>query len=594
MRLTSGRLSLLLVLISTPALVSQQRRDPASGLLVGQVIDAATSRPLSGAVVNLSGPSAPGAPHPRILTGADGRFVFRNLPRGSYSLTATRNGFTDGAYGRLRPAGPSLPLPVAEGERIGDITVRMWKHAAISGTVVDESGERQVLVPVTAYRRTIAAGRRRFVAARTMPTDDRGVFRLGSLIPGDYIVGTSNRYAALPTVLGRETEASSGGSRPGEALIPVGEGSLMIGRGTPMPPPGGRGLSIYPPSYYPTSTGAESATVVTIRSGEEYESADIHIAPVQTVSVSGMIVGPDGPLSMTPVRLVSGAAPESLLQSEFLTAQTDRAGRFTFPAVPSGHYALRMTRGQATSSAREFGATSSLLWADVPVAVGSEHISDLAVTALAGLRIRGRIEFAGTSMARAASSVQVLIEPVDPPGGAPVNPVVARPDPSGGFIAPGVPAGRYYVRVPNSPAGWMFLSATSNGRDVADVPLHLTDDVHDVVVTFTDRWSGIQGGVSSASGRDAGALVIVFPTDEEAWGSSGGNPRRVRSTRASKSGDYSFNLPPGDYYVAALPDEYAADWQDPDVMTSVSRTASKVTVTIGQRRVQDLRTMVVR
>lgn len=594
MRLTSGRLSLLLVLVSTAALASQQRPDPASGLLVGQVIDAATSRPLSGAVVSIHGPVAPDATHTRILTGSDGRFVFRNLRRGSYNITAIRNGFTDGAYGRLRPAGPSLPLPVAEGERIGDLTIRMWRHAAISGTVVDESGERQVLLPVTAYRRTIVAGRRRFVAARTVPTDDRGVFRLGSLVPGDYIVGTSNRYAALPTVLGREIEGASGGSRPGEALIQSGEGTLMVGRGTPMPPPRGAGLSIYPPAYYPTSTGAESATVVTVRSGEEFESADVHIAAVQTVSVSGMIVGPDGPVAMTPVRLVSGAAPESLLQTEFLTAQTDRAGRFAFPAVPSGHYALRMSRGQASSSMRETGAASSLIWADVPVSVGRENIAGLAVTAMPGLRIRGRLEFAGTSMSRGASTVQVVIEPVDPTAGTPVNPVVARPDPSGDFVAPGLPAGQYYVRVPNSPAGWMFLSATSNGRDVADIPLALTDDVHDVVVTFTDRWSGIQGGVSNGSGRDGGALVIVFPTDEEAWGSTGGNPRRVRSTRASKNGDYSFNLPPGDYYVAALPDEYAADWQDPEVMTAVSRSASKVSVTIGQRKVQDLRTMVVR
>ncbi len=154
--------------------------------------------------------------------------------------------------------------------------------------------------------------------------------------------------------------------------------------------------------------------------------------------------------------------------------------------------------------------------------------------------------------------------------------------------------GRYYVRIPNSPSGWMFKSATIDGRDVADTPFTLREEPTQVVITFTDRWSGIRGTVQSTAGRDNAATVIVFPTDQDTWGSAGMNPRRVRSTRSSRIGEYSFNLPPGDYYVLALPEEQSADWQDPEFLELASRGAARVTIAEGERKIQDLRTRDVR
>ena len=104
----------------------------------------------------------------------------------------------------------------------------------------------------------------------------------------------------------------------------------------------------------------------------------------------------------------------------------------------------------------------------------------------------------------------------------------------------------------------MFKSATIDGRDVADVPVNLMQDATQVAITFTDRWSGVRDSCRGP-GRDSAAMVLVFPTDRDAWGSSGLNPRRVRSTRASKSGEDSFNLPPGEYFVVAIPEEHSAD-----------------------------------
>ena len=130
-----------------------QSQNTRSALIVGQVIDAATKRPVAGAVVALNGPPASnGQQHPPLLTGSDGRFFFRGMSRGNYSITVIKGGFVTGAHGSTRPGGPSAPVTIGDGERRDDIVVRLWRHAALSGTVSDESGEPQVGVQVRAYR----------------------------------------------------------------------------------------------------------------------------------------------------------------------------------------------------------------------------------------------------------------------------------------------------------------------------------------------------------------------------------------------------------------------------------------------------------
>src|SRR6187402_3467174 len=119
---------------------------PPTGLILGRVVDAASGRPVPGAIVALQhgamimpGAPPPG-PQPRALTNANGQFVFRRLPKGSFGLTVTKLGYVEGAYGRRRPGGGQTSLELAEGERNGDVVIPIWKFAAISGTVTDEAG----------------------------------------------------------------------------------------------------------------------------------------------------------------------------------------------------------------------------------------------------------------------------------------------------------------------------------------------------------------------------------------------------------------------------------------------------------------------
>ena len=125
----------------------------------------------------------------RYLTDNEGRFAFRDLTRGSYTISANKPGYADGATGRMRPNGPAQPIQLADNQRVGDVTIRLFKLASISGTITDTTGEPVVGVQVRAYRRTLIAGRR--ILSTNGPitnTDDRGLYRFGGLTPGEYVV----------------------------------------------------------------------------------------------------------------------------------------------------------------------------------------------------------------------------------------------------------------------------------------------------------------------------------------------------------------------------------------------------------------------
>src|SRR5689334_5562538 len=92
-----------------PIAAQEQSTTQRVGVITGQVIDAAGGKPVSAAVVSISGseipPAGPNAVT-RVLTGADGRFVLRDLPvPGSFTVVAAKGGYADGSYGQKRPNG---------------------------------------------------------------------------------------------------------------------------------------------------------------------------------------------------------------------------------------------------------------------------------------------------------------------------------------------------------------------------------------------------------------------------------------------------------------------------------------------------------
>jgi uncharacterized protein (DUF2141 family) len=610
---------------------------PGTGLIVGQVVDATTGRGVSGAVVTIAGAR-------RVMTTIDGRFVFRNLPKGSHNLSAAKPGYLDGSFGVRRPGGANLPVTLEEGERRADVVVRLWRHGSISGAVSDEVGEPLVGVQVTTFRRQVTAGRRRYTPGAVATTDDRGVYRISRLIPGDHVVAIVSSQVTLPTAAVATLQDSLMGGGPNLARNPVAQAMIQTGtmittlggpdsrevgdfiqampRLAPTPPPGsGTRIFAYTTQYHPSATSIASAAVVAVASGQERTGVDLQVRPVPMSRVSGNVAGQSGPSGPVVVRLIAAGAEELGRFAEGAVTVTDANGAFTFAAVPAGDHTLRIVQtprtaapagamttiqvggGTVTTSfagAEPPGVSSEpTLWASMPLSVGDTDLTGVNVLLRNGLRVTGRAEFDGAAEKPTPdqlSRMLVMIEPLEglvdrsitPPG---------RVDARGQFSTFGVPAGKYFIRVPaGAPTGWTLKGAFLGDRDVSDVPFELESDVSDVVLSFTDRPASLTGQVQvSEQAAREGVVVIAFPADSKAWQDAGPNSRRMRRVAVSESGTYTIpSLPIGAYYVAAIREAAASDWTDPKFLEPLTASAAHVQIAEGEKAVQNLRIQEVR
>ncbi len=225
-----------------------------------------------------------------------------------------------------------------------------------------------------------------------------------------------------------------------------------------------------------------------------------------------------------------------------------------------------------------------LLWASQSVTVSDRNIEGLNLTLSVGPRVTGRAQFQGGAAqpsSAALAAMSVSLEPANGLSYRSVNP--GRLTPDGQFATPSTWPSKYLIRA-SAPPGWTFVSATYQGHDVSETPLDLTTDVEDVLLLFTDQTGTITGSVEpDPGGTAAGAAVLLFPSDSAAWVDYGRSSRRVRAVSAGPKGTFTLPTPPaGEYDLVAIPDEQAADWQNPAFLSRVSAIADQITVRSGE------------
>jgi len=578
-----------------------------TAVLIGTVVDEPGGKPLRRVTVSLSSSAQPGAP--RLATTDDaGRFVFTRLPAGSYSAPrAGKGGFVSAAYGEKRVGGMGTPIVLADGQRV-TIQLKMIRAAVITGVVLDQ-GRPVASAGVSAMPAKMVGGALVLGQGSSgrATADDRGVFRIAGLAPGDYVVMTTPRLQSgdLRPVSDDELRWAQQQLQSAAATVSAGP--------APAPPKAAPGVA-YAPVYYPGVVDASRATLVTVAAGEERSGVDFSVQLVPTARIEGVVIDTDGQpvqtaqMNVVPVidstQIISD--PIFLLDSAMMSRPIVSGGKFSAAGLRPGSYTLlvraapRVGGGGPAASGRG-GPAPMTLWASADVTVDGTDQSGLQLQLQPGMVVSGRIAFDGTTLKAPEDLSRVSVRLSSAPSVSGVTVSVNIPSAQvaadGTFTFDGVTPGRYYLSagVPGggAPSGptWMLKSSRVGQVDAADVPFEVrpSQNISDVVVSFTDQTSELSGTLLDAAGRPTPEFsIMVFSTDRSMWSQ---RSRRLRPPqRTGADGKFKFApLPAGEYYLAALTDFEPADVYKSEFLEQVATAAMKVTLADGEKKVQDLK-----
>jgi len=612
--------SLLVALASVSAAGAQRRGDAGGDALVvpngtafllGQVVDAISARPVANAVVALAGGG--GTATQRVVADHEGRFLFRDLRRGSYTLSASAADYLDGGYGQRQPGGNVQPIVVGEADHLGNIVVRLWEEATLSGRIADELNEPISGLTVSVFRTQPSGQAGSLTVSGTTTTDDQGAYFVGGLQPGDYILGVVARIAQLPTSLagsGADVGQAfrSSGSSALEALATgAREGvaahieQFIVSSTLPTQRNEGGKLLTYATTFHPATHDPATAETVALRSGEHRANVDVQLQPTASTRLSGTLTGVDPVPANLAVHLIPAFAAKWGLESALETAVTSTGGNgsFHFVAVPPGEYVIRawtVARARNSSNESLLEGMESALWSELPLIVGDTEMRGVNVPVQAGVTLKGHLSFEGIASPPNAQQMQLYLSmcfgSAWPPG-ALSSMLATRVTADGDFTTQALPPRPYALNCldPNILKGWHLLDVTQGGSDLGVTALALDTRPAPVTFKFTDKTTEVSGMVLNSDGKpDTVGTVVILPANYKAWLDAGGPVIAARAVPVSQQGTYSISdLKPGAYLIVATPGDIAVRWQERSSVEKLVIDAVRITLTAGAPSQQNLK-----
>ena len=608
------------------SLGAQQRDSPSAattgaGAIRGQIVsDGDTPRPIRRAVVTLTGDLVAAR---AAITDDEGRFTFAGLPPGRYTISAKKAAYLPAAYGATRPGRPGTALSLARDQQ-ATITIRMSRGAVLAGIVTDANGRPAAGVAVTATSLKAAPNA---PAAGSAATDDRGQYRVFSLLPGEYVV------SAKPSLRGAGVIRSPSTTEMDALLAEIARRSsaptLAATAPTPAPLPMTARPIAFAPVFFPGTSIPQEAAPVKVAAGEERAGLDFSLRPVGVSTVEGVVSGPVANLGVVQISITpAGVSPQGLMSSSDANPILEERpsasdGRFKFTNVVPGRYTI-MARADRNQSAPEpvnpgtmragsgggispIPANADYLYAVAEFDTRGDDIGGLALNLQSGGVFAGTIAL--DSAAAASQDLTKAAFRLNPwPSGStsyiqigatiigngfsfqPAMPVDPQGHVTGKNIAPGTYSFGGSFGDAGGTQGWWLRSAIANARDLLDQPITFAPGqaLTDVVVTFSDKHNELSGVLSASSGAPASEyFVLVFSTDRSHWRAGS---RRIVTVRPGSDGKFILrDVPAGTYFIAALEDLDAVDATDSKFLEQVVPAAIQVVVKDGEKAVQDLR-----
>ncbi len=572
----------------------------------GTVVVAGTGQPARRARITLNATEGGGSR--TAMTDDEGRYAFIAVGAGRYMLSAAKTGHVAVIFGQTRPGRPGTPIQLTDGQKFA-ANLQLSRGSVITGTVVDEYGEPTPGTPVRVMRYVVQAGRRTLQQTGNASTDDRGIYRVYGLQPGEYIVSAVPRNAGPSVDVGRlQAELAQVREQVAGAPADAAAARELSARATMLQgqmPPQEEQSTGYSPVYFPGTVSAAQAGTVMLNLGEERTGIDFQLQRVAMARIDGIVVNSTGQATNNvQITLTDPSAPTAGAVS--MAARADGEGRFHLSNVPPGNYRL-LARGAVAQNGtpaappqsggramRPLGpqSTATRLWGSVDVPVDGRNLTNVVVTLQQGLTVSGRVSFQGTTAQPPAdlTRLRVNLVPADPDGapGMMMN-AAGSVDASGKFTIASVVPGLYRFGAGGAGNGWYLESAVIDGQDTLDVPFEVKPGSapSSAVITFTDRQAQISGTITNQRGQPAPEqTLILYSADERFWAPQS---RRIRSTRPSTEGVFTFTgIPPGDYKLVAMVDVEPGAWFDPAFLQQIDAASTRITVNEGEKKVQNL------
>jgi hypothetical protein len=518
-----------------------------TGVLGGQVVDAATGRGIPRAAVELRGgePSGDAAE----TTDEDGMFAFRELPPGRFSLSVTKTGYNNGRLPEPRLGRRIEFLELGPGQTRDKIIVRLVRASAITGRVVDQFGEPAPNMRVWLRPFPSARQRQHVGGGATTGTNDIGEFRLAPVPPGAYLLVASSRLEEAAFLRRRE---------PGGFVA------------------------------WPAGQSLDQAEPLIVDVGQTVTDVELKLHALQATTVSGIVLTPDGKPA-DGVMLTVGQMLATDRMASGGTGQAIHDGAFSLTLMP-GTYELRAKTREGDSVASSYGTMiRPRATAATRITVADAPLENVVIQLAPPRRISGRLVFeGGLGPPPPAKTVRVSAAFVQSQcefSGAVVNDDATFSLYASGdrcFLGAGVD-------------GWQVRSISHGGRDVLFEGVSLADPqpLDDVVITFTDRVTKLAVTVSNAKGLPAEEFVVVaFPADKarrptRQTGIPGLTHRLYRATGPSPSGNTTLDgLFAGEYLIAALDPNELGEPPEPEPawFERLEPIAQRVTIRDGDIR----------
>ena len=488
--------------------------------IVQSLANAAQARGIPLTVANIQSQLASfsGRTAPTTTTDRDGRFVFRDITPGSYTVRVQKEGFFGKPEGGTFPPTAAIDVSFAAKE-VKDANLWLTPGALIGGRVYGVDGQLLPNAIVWAMRVTYPLGYAVLSGQVSKLADDRGEFRLFWVPPGDYYL---------------TAEAPRAASTPGAG-------------------PAGQGIK----TFYPGVTNVTEARVITVKGGEEILGMDVGIRPASSFKVYGQIT------SLIPLPVAQNAAGANaavlVLLGRDATAPDDTKQVGTVPLVPTtgkfevsnilpGAYDLF---ARVPDPASQASGGAPVAWGRARLDVRDMDVQNVSIMIPPAVDVKGMVSATGGKM---PSSIRVQLMADDAAAKIPAYQQVSRRtvpvDAAGAFAVPAVPEGRFRVSaIAGLPLDMYLADVRQSAQSVFDAGFDVNSGNAAPLEIVLAAGAGTVTGVVVDGPMKVvpSATVVLVPETKRR-----SNRALYVSATSDAYGRFSLRgVPPGDYRVFA-------------------------------------------